>query len=31
MAVLLKIFGGVLLAMCIWYLLILYKNNRNKF
>ena len=26
-----KIMGGVLLAVCIWYILLLYKNNRNKF
>jgi hypothetical protein len=26
-----KIMGGVLFALCIWYILILYKNNRNKF
>ncbi len=26
-----KIMGGVLLALCIWYILLLYKNNRNKF
>lgn len=30
MAVLLKIVGGVLLALCIWYILLLYKNNRHK-
>jgi hypothetical protein len=30
MAVILKILGGVLLACCVWYLLMLYKNNRNK-
>ena len=30
MAVILKILGGVLLALCIWYILLLYKNNRNK-
>ncbi len=30
MAVILKIMGGVLLALCIWYILLLYKNNRNK-
>ena len=26
-----KIMGGVLLALCIWYILLLYKNNCNKF
>lgn len=26
-----RIVGGVLLAMCIWYILLLYKNNRNRF
>ena len=30
MAVILRILGGVLLAICIWYILLLYKNNRNK-
>ncbi len=30
MAVILRIMGGVLLACCIWYILLLYKNNRNK-
>ena len=30
MAVILRILGGVLLALCIWYILLLYKNNRNK-
>jgi len=30
MAVILKILGGVLLALCVWYILLLYKNNRNK-
>lgn len=25
-----RILGGVLLAMCIWYILLLYKNNRNR-
>ena len=25
-----RILGGVLLAFCIWYILLLYKNNRNK-
>lgn len=28
--ILAKILGGVLFAMCIWYILILYKNNRDK-
>lgn len=31
MAIILRILGGVLLAFCIWYILLLYKNNRNKF
>jgi hypothetical protein len=31
MAIILKILGGVLVAMCIWYILLLYKNNRGKF
>ena len=30
MAIILKILGGVLLAFSIWYILLLYKNNRNK-
>jgi hypothetical protein len=30
MAVILRIMGGVLLALCVWYILLLYKNNRNK-
>jgi hypothetical protein len=30
MAVILKILGGVLIALCVWYILLLYKNNRNK-
>jgi hypothetical protein len=30
MAVILKILGGALLACCIWYILLLYRNNRNK-
>ena len=30
MAVILRILGGVLLVLCIWYILLLYKNNRNK-
>ncbi len=30
MAVILKILGGVLLACCVWYILLLYRNNRNK-
>ena len=25
-----KILGGVLVALCLWYILILYKNNRNR-
>lgn len=25
-----KILGGVLFAICIWYILLLYKNNRNR-
>ncbi len=25
-----KILGGILFACCIWYFLVLYKNNRNK-
>lgn len=25
-----KVLGGVLMAMCIWYLILIYKNNRNK-
>ena len=28
--ILLKLTGGVLVALCIWYILLLYKNNRNK-
>jgi len=31
MPVILRIMGGVLFALCIWYILILYKNNRGKF
>ena len=31
MAIILKILGGVLLAMCIWYILLLYKNIRGKY
>lgn len=31
MAVLLRILGAVLVAMSIWYILLLYKNNRNRF
>lgn len=31
MAIILKIVGGILLAMCIWYILLLYKNNRGGF
>jgi len=30
MAIILKIMGGLLLALCIWYILLLYKNNRHK-
>jgi hypothetical protein len=30
MAIILKILGGVLLAFCIWYILLLYRNNRDK-
>lgn len=30
MLVLSKILGGVLFAFSIWYILLLYKNNRNK-
>lgn len=26
-----KILGGVLVALCIWYILLLYRNNRGKF
>lgn len=25
-----KILGAVLLGLCIWYILLLYKNNRNR-
>jgi hypothetical protein len=25
-----RILGGVLFALSIWYILLLYKNNRNK-
>ena len=28
--ILARIAGGVLVALCIWYILLLYKNNRNK-
>ena len=28
--ILTRIVGGVLFALCIWYILLLYKNNRNK-
>ena len=28
--ILTRIAGGVLVALCIWYILLLYKNNRNK-
>lgn len=31
MTIIERILGGVLLAACIWYMLLLYKNNRNKF
>ena len=31
MALILRITGGVLFALCIWYILLLYKNNRGKF
>ena len=24
-----KILGAVLVALCLWYILLLYKNNRN--
>lgn len=30
MTIILKILGGVLLAFCIWYILLLYRNNRDK-
>ena len=30
MELLSRILGGVLLGFCIWYLLVLYKNNRNR-
>lgn len=30
MQMLAKIMGGVLVALCLWYLLLLMKNNRNK-
>ena len=30
MAILLRILGGVLVALCIWYILLLYKNNRDR-
>ncbi len=30
MTVIERIMGGVLFAICIWYILLLYKNNRNK-
>lgn len=30
MSIIERIMGGVLLAACIWYILILYKNNRDK-
>ena len=25
-----RILGGVLVAFCIWYILLIYKNNRHK-
>ena len=25
-----RILGGVLVAFCLWYILLLYKNNMNK-
>ncbi len=25
-----KILGAVLVALCLWYILLLYKNNRNR-
>ena len=28
--ILLKLTGGVFVALCIWYILLLYKNNRHK-
>ena len=28
--ILARIAGGVLVALCIWYILLLYRNNRNK-
>ena len=28
--ILLKLTGGVLVVLCIWYILLLYKNNRHK-
>lgn len=31
MAILTRILGGVLVALSIWYILLLYKNNRGKF
>ena len=30
MLTLAKILGEILFALCIWYLMLLYKNNRNK-
>ena len=30
MRILLKILGGLLFAMCIYYLMLLMKNNRHK-
>ena len=31
MTIILRILGGVLVALCIWYILLLYKNNRGRF
>lgn len=31
MTIITKIMGGVLVALCLWYIMILYKNNRNRF
>ncbi len=31
MAILTRIIGGILFAFCIWYILLLFKNNRGKF
>ena len=30
MAIILRILGGLLFAICVWYILLLFKNNRNK-